>query len=183
MFRRLLLVAVLAFPAFARDRAVLVYPKERGLFRRVFYTRHQRELQTRIARTYAVEKHEQVATDDQLFAIDVDGAKLLVLSAHGDPFSMHFQRDDERTLDATDRSRLATFLNRLAPDATIVLQSCDTGRGFAHLVKELAGARRVIAARGEVPPNGLEITSMTPFDATIVCDDGGHRWDCTLRLR
>ena len=184
MFRRLLLVAALAFPAFARDRAVLVYPKEHGLFRRIFYSRHQKELQQQLASRYDVEKHDQIGSARQLFAIDVAGAKLLVLSAHGDPYSMHFTGRKERTLDARDRERLKIFLSRLAPDATIVLQSCDTGRGFAHLVKEAAGpSRKVIAARGEVPANGLQITSVAPFDATILCDGRAARWDCTLRLR
>ena len=185
MSRRLVLVAVLLFAsvAYARDRAVLVYPRERSVFRRVFYTPHQRELRQRLGAQYDLEVHEQVATDDAIFAIDVDGAKLLVLSGHGDPFAMHFAGRRSRTLDASDRERLTAFLARLDPAATIVLQSCGTGRGFAHLVKEAAGPlRHVIAARGEVPWNGLRITSVSPFDATMSCRDGGKRWDCTVRL-
>jgi hypothetical protein len=185
MSRRLVLVAVLLFAsvAQARDRAVLVYPRERSLFRRVFYTTHQRALKARLARQYDLDVHDQVATDDALFAINVDGAKLLVLSGHGDPFSMHFAGRDVRTLDESDRARLAAFFDRLAPDATIVLQSCHTGRGFAHVVKDAAGPlRRVIAARGEVPWDGLRITSVAPFEATIRCNDGGRMWDCTVRL-
>lgn len=185
MSRRLVLVAVLLFAsvAQARERAVLVYPRERSVFRRVFYTTHQRALKARLARQYDLDVHEQVATDEALFAINVDGAKLLVLSGHGDPFSMHFAGRDTRTLDESDRARLTAFFDRLAPDATIVLQSCHTGRGFAHVVKDAAGPlRRVIAARGEVPWNGLRITSVAPFDATIRCNDGGHLWDCTVRL-
>jgi hypothetical protein len=184
MLTRLLLAVVLLAPlAEARDRAVLIYPKERSLFRRIFYTSHQRELRARIAREYDLTVYEQIAVDESLFALDVDGAKLLVLSAHGDPFSMYFAGRKNRTLDSTDRARLASFFDRLDPFATIVLQSCHTGRGFAHLVKEAAGpTRRVIAARGEIPWNGLRITSLAPFDATIRCDDGGRAWDCTLRL-
>ena len=184
MLARLLIAVVLFVPlAEARERAVLIYPKERSLFGRLFYTSHQRNLRASIAREYDLTVHEQIATDDALFAIDVDGAKLLVLSAHGDPFSMYFAGRKNRTLDSTDRARLARFLDRLDPFATIVLQSCHTGRGFAHLVKEAAGpTRRVIAARGEIPWNGLRITSIAPFDATIRCDDGGRMWDCTLRL-
>jgi hypothetical protein len=191
MSRRLTLVAVFLFACAlfacsteARDRAILVYPKERSLFRRVFYTSHQRTLRAQIALRYDTEIHEQIATDDALFAIDVDGAKLLVLSGHGDAFSMHMAGRKKRTLDAADRARLAAFFDRLDPHATIVLQSCHTGRGFAHLVKEAAGPhRRVIAARGEIPWNGLRITSVAPFDATIRCQDGGRLWDCTVRLR
>lgn len=185
MSRRLVLVAVLLFAsvAYARDRAVLIYPKERSIFRRVFYTAHQSALRQRIAAQYDMEVHEQVATDDAIFSIDVDGAKLLVLSGHGDPFAMHFAGRRSRTLDASDRERLTAFLARLHPTATIVLQSCGTGRGFAHLVKEAAGPlRHVIAARGEVPWNGLRITSVAPFDATMSCRNGIRRWDCTLRL-
>lgn len=181
-----LLVAVLLLAPFveARERAVLIYPRERSLFRRIFYTAHQRELRARIEGRYETEVHEQVSSENELFGVDVDGAKLLVLSAHGDAFSMYFAGRKTRTLDATDRAKLRRFFNRLAPDATIVLQSCHTGKGFAHLVKEAAGPdRHVIAARGEVPANGLRITSIAPFDATIDCDDGGRRWDCTLRLR
>lgn len=180
------LAILLAFvpPAHARDRAVLVYPREHSWFRRVFYTQHQHELKQQLARQYDVEVHEQIASDKELFAVDVDGAKLLVLSAHGDPFSMHFAGRKARTIDANDRARLQRFFDRLDPFATIVLQSCDTGRGFAHVVKEAAGpTRRVIAARGEIPWDGLRITSVAPFDAAIDCDDGGRRWDCTLRLR
>ena len=187
MFRRLVLVAVLLFasvaPAHARDRAVLVYPKEHSIFRRIFYTTHQRALRQRIGAQYDLEVYEQVATDDAIFAIDVDGAKLLVLSGHGDPFGMHFAGRKSRTLDASDRVRLTAFLARLDPTATIVLQSCATGRGFAHLVKEAAGPlRHVIAARGEVPWNGLRITSISPFDATMSCRDGAKLFDCTVRL-
>ena len=162
-----------------RDRAVLVYPK----FGRVFYTSHQHALQEAIAQRYDTRVHEQIATDDALFALDVDGAKLLVLSAHGDPFSMYFAGRNERSLDSTDRQRLETFFARLDPEATIVLQSCHTGRGFAHLVKEAAGpTRHVIAARGEIPRDGLTIDSLSPLDVTIQCDDDGKRWDCTLKL-
>ena len=187
MSRRLVLVAVLlsSVLAEARDRAVLVYPRERTLFRRIFYTAHQKMLRHDIAGGYDVTIHEQVASDDELFAIDVDDAKLLVISGHGDPFAMYLDRREQRTLDATDKDRLRAFLGRLDPEATIVLQSCETGRGFAHLVKEAAGpGRRVIAARGEVPADGVRITSVEPFDVTITCGLGDvKRWDCTLRLR
>jgi hypothetical protein len=97
---------------------------------------------------------------------------------------MYFADRKKPTLDATDKARLAAFFDRLDPHATIVLQSCHTGRGFAHLVKEVAGpTRRVIAARGEIPWNGMRITSVEPFDATIRCRDGRRAWDCTLRLQ
>ena len=187
MSRRLVLVAVLLFAAVAqaRDRAILVYPRERSLFRRIFYTSHQRKLVERIADRYDVTVHTHIATDEQLFRIHVDGAKLLVVSGHGDPFAMYMARRDQRTLDFSDRARLARFLDRLDPTATIVLQSCHTGRGFAHLVKEAAGPlRRVIAARGVIPWNGVRITSVAPFDATITCGlRAAEQWDCTVRLR
>ena len=186
MVARLVLAVLLLFPflAEARERAVLVYPKERSWFRRVFYTSHQRQLVTRLAAAYDIHVHQQVSDERSLFEIDVDGAQLLVLSAHGDPFSMYFGNRRNRTLDASDRARLARFLDRLDPFATIVLQSCHTGRGFAHVVKEAAGpTRRVIAARGEIPWDGMRITSVAPFDVAIDCDDGGRRWDCTVRLR
>lgn len=186
MFVRLALaVLLLSAPLMkARDRAVFVYPRERSLFHRVFYTSHQRLLRRQAAVAYDVAVHEHVETDEELFGLDVQGAKLLVLSAHGDPFSMHFAHRKVRTLDASDRRRLQVFFARLDPAATIVLQSCQTGRGFAHVVKEAAGpGRRVIAARGDVPWNGLRITTLTPFDVTMRCEDGGKAWDCTLRLR
>jgi hypothetical protein len=187
MLRRVLL-AVLLFGALdvsARDRAVVVYPRESALFRSIFYTPHQRLLIATLKQTFEVDVREQVATDEALFDIDVTGAKLLVLSGHGDPFAMYFAGRDSRTLDSTDRARLAAFLATLAPDATIVLQSCYAGRGFAHLVKDVAGGRRVIAAKGEIPRDGLAITSLQPFDITITCQDGGDHqsaWDCTIRL-
>jgi hypothetical protein len=184
MFLRVLLASMFLAPlAHARDLAVLVYPKEKALFRRVFYTSHQDALVERIRERYDTKVHEQIATDEELFAIDVDGAKLLVLSAHGDPFAMYFANRDERSLDSTDTARLKAFFARLDPEATIVLQSCHTGRGFAHLVKEAAGSRNVIAARGEIPRNGLTIDSISPFHATIRCNDDGKPWDCTLRLQ
>jgi hypothetical protein len=185
MSRRLVLVAVFLFAslAHARDRAVLIYPKERAIFRRVFYTSHQRAMRERLSSEYDLDVHVQVATDDEIFAVDVRGAKLLVLSGHGDSFSMHFAGKDSRTLDSEDRDRLAAFFGALDPRATIVLQSCHTGRGFAHLVKEAAGPlRHVIAASGEVPWNGMQITSLAPFDATIRCKDRHRRFDCTVRL-
>lgn len=186
MLRRLALVAVCVFAPLAEagERAVLVYPKERSLFRRIFYTSHQRLLRQQIDARYDTEIHEQIATAEELFAIDIDGAKLLVISAHGDPFSMYFASRRTRTIDASAKARLKEFFDRLDPDATIVLQSCHTGRGFAHVVKQAAGPRRrVIAAKGEIPWNGLQITSVEPFDATIRCLDGGRLWDCTVRLR
>ena len=186
MSRRLAFVAVLLFAsiAHARDRAVLVYPRERSTFRRVFYTTHQSAMRNLLSARYDLDVHVQVATDDEIFSIDVHGAKLLVLSGHGDSFAMHFAGKKSRTLDASDRDRLATFFDRLDPEATIVLQSCHTGRGFAHLVKAAAGpSRQVIAARGEVPWTGMLITSVLPFDATIRCRDGSKRWDCTVRLQ
>ncbi|HVE71714.1 MAG TPA: hypothetical protein VNI54_10125 [Thermoanaerobaculia bacterium] len=186
MLQRLALAVLLLVPfvAQARERAVLIYPRERAWFRRVFYTPHQRELRARLAAQYDVELHEQVSSDRELFDIDIDGAELLVLSAHGDPFAMHFAGRKSRTLDSSDRARLAAFFDRLHPFATIVLQSCHTGRGFAHVVKEAAGpTRRVIAARGEVPWDGLRITSVAPLDVAIDCNDGDRRWDCTVQLR
>jgi hypothetical protein len=185
MSRRLTLVAVIlvASLAHARDRAVLIYPREHALFRRVFYTSHQRAMRERLAAEYDLDVHVQVATDDEIFAVDVRGAKLLVLSGHGDSFAMHFAGKDSRTLDFEDRARLQTFFGQLDPQATIVLQSCHTGRGFAHLVKEAAGKlRHVIAASGEVPWNGMQITSLLPFDVTIRCRERTRRFDCTVRL-
>ncbi|HEY0140181.1 MAG TPA: hypothetical protein VGF48_04740 [Thermoanaerobaculia bacterium] len=185
MFAQVFLAALLLSIPFAtpRERAVLVYPKERWSLRPVFYTDHQRKLVREIATYYDVRIHEQVADDDDLFSIDVDGAKLLVLSAHGDPFSMHFASPRERTLDATDRQRLARFLARLDPDATILLQSCHTAKGFAHLVKAAAGPRRrVIAAKGVIPPDGVTITEHAPFDVRIICRDRGRTYDCTARI-
>ena len=184
VYRRLLLAVILFAPvAEARERAVLIYPRERVWFQRVFYNAHQRGLRTRIAEEFETTVHEQIASDDALFGIDVDGAKLLVLSAHGDPFSMYFASRKNRTLDVADREKLSNFFDRLDPHATIVLQSCYTGRGFAHLVKEAAGPnRQVIAARGFVPRDGMRITSVSPFEVTIDCDDGARRWDCTVRL-
>src|SRR5688572_721948 len=122
MSRRLALVAVLLFASIAeaRDRAVLVYPRERGIFRRIFYTTHQGVLRDMLRARYDLDVHVQVATDDAIFSIDVDGAKLLVLSGHGDSFAMHFAGKRSRTLDASDRVRLTAFLARLDPTATIV---------------------------------------------------------------
>ncbi|HEX7150888.1 MAG TPA: hypothetical protein VF618_05325 [Thermoanaerobaculia bacterium] len=188
MLRIVILLALLCvqtLSAFAetRDRAVMIYPRERWSLWPVFYTPHQNGLRKQLRERYAVDVHRQVATDDALFSVDITDAKLLVISAHGDPFSMYFASRTSRTLDATDRGRLAAFLERLDPDATIVLQSCHTGRGFAHLVKQLAGpSRTVIAAKGEVPWDGVHITSMEPFDVRITCEDEGKIWDCTVRL-
>jgi hypothetical protein len=183
--RVLIALLLLCAPlAAGRERAVMIYPKERSLFRRIFYTSHQDALKQRLEEHYDVEVHQQVATDDDLFAIDVDGAALLVISGHGDPFSMSLSGRGQRTLDASDRTKLERFFERLDPAATIILQSCHTGRGFAHLVKETAGPlRRVIAAKGEIPWDGLAVTSVDPIDVAIRCEDGGRRWDCTLRLR
>ena len=177
-------VVLSAAAAEARERAVMIYPRERVWFRRVFYTAHQRAMQRRLVATYDLTVHKQVSTESALFALDLRGAKLLVISAHGDPFGMFLAGRSRRTLDANDRARLAEFFSQLAPDATIMLQSCHTGRGFAHIVKEAAGpGRRVIAARGFVPQNGVEITNVEPLDARIICrDKNGRTWDCTVKL-
>ena len=173
----LLLALMLAAP---RDRAVLVYPHEHLWFRRIFYNAHQRQLQRDLQKRFDVDVHEQVGSADALFDIDVRGAKLLVLSGHGCPCAMSLSGRDERTLDATKFERLRTFLSQLAPDATIVLQSCDTGLGFAWIVKRAAGPnRQVIAADGDIPRDGLRVTSLAPLDVTITCT--GSR-DCTVRL-
>src|SRR4051794_8697366 len=94
------LLLVLAPLAQARDRAVLIYPRERAFFRRVFYTPHQATLRRRLAKKYDLEVHSQVATADALFAIPIDGAKLLVISGHGDAFSISMNGRNGRTLDA-----------------------------------------------------------------------------------
>ena len=173
----LLLALMLAAP---RDRAVLVYPHEHLRFRRIFYNAHQRQLQRDLQKRFDVDVHEQVGTADALFDVDVRGAKLLVLSGHGCPFAISLSGRDERTLDATKFERLRAFLSQLAPDATIVLQSCDTGLGFAWIVKRAAGPdRRVIAADGDLPRDGLRITSLAPLDVTITCAGGR---DCKISL-
>ena len=175
----MLLLLALLFAA-PRERAVLVYPREHLWFHRLFYNAHQQQLQRELEKRYDVDLHEQVGTVDALFNIDVRGAKVLVLSGHGSPFAMSLHGRGERTLDVTQLDRLRGFLSQLAPDATIVLQSCDTGLGFAWVVKRAAGPnRRVIAAGGEIPRDGLRITSLLPLDVTITCEDGS---DCTLRL-
>ena len=172
-----LVALMLAAP---RDRAVLVYPHEHLWFRRVFYNAHQRRLQRDLVKRFDVDVHEQIATADALFNIDVRGAKLLVLSGHGCPFAMSLSGRDERTLDASKFERLRGFLAQLAPDATIILQSCDTGLGFAWIVKRAAGPnRRVIAADGDIPPDGMRITSLAPLDVTMTCEGGR---DCKLTL-
>jgi hypothetical protein len=173
----LLIALLLAAP---RDRAVLVYPREHVWLRRVFYNAHQRQIRRELEKRFDVDVHEQVGTADALFDIDVRGAKLLVLSGHGCPFALSLSGRDERTLDASKFERLRAFLSQLAPDATIVLQSCDTGLGFAWIVKQAAGPnRRVIAAEGDIPRDGLRITSLAPLDVTITCEDGR---DCKLSL-
>ena len=167
----------------AQERAVLIYPKERPWFRRVFYTKHQKELRRQLRTRFKVETHRQVATDDALLSIDVKDARLLVISAHGDPFALFLGADRRRSIDRTDVARLRTFFSKLHPEATIILQSCETGRGFAWAVKEAAGPnRRVIAAKGTIPPDGVEITSLSPVDVKITCRDQGRDWDCTIRM-
>ncbi|HVS33465.1 MAG TPA: hypothetical protein VMS98_18655 [Thermoanaerobaculia bacterium] len=180
---RVAVLLLLALWAEAADRAVLIYPKERPWFRRVFYTSHQRELRAQLQSRFAIEVHNQVATAEELLGIDVSGTRLLVISAHGDPFALFLGADGRRTLDARDIGRLRNFFARLAPDATIVLQSCHNGRGFAWAVKEAAGPhRRVIAAKGVIPPDGLTITSLDPIDVRITCRGRSGPWDCTIRL-
>lgn len=169
-------------PFFARERAVVIYPREHALFRPLFYTSHQRALVDGLRAQYDVDVHEQIGTAAELFAIDVRGASLLVISGHGNPFAMSLDGRDTRTLDAAQRTRLAAFFASMKPDATIILQSCDAGRGFAWLVKEAAGAtRHVIAARGTIPRDGLHI-ALAPLEVRITCRDDGREWDCTVRL-
>ena len=180
--RLLFAVALLAMHSLARERAVVIYPREHALFRPLFHTSHQRDLVRSLRATFDVDVHEQIATADDLFAIDVRGASLLVISGHGNPFAMSLDGRDTRTLDAAQRDRLAAFFSALSPDATIVLQSCDTGRGFAWLVKEAAGpTRHVIAAKGTIPRDGLQI-GLAPLEVRITCRDEGREWDCTVRL-
>ena len=167
-----------------RERAVMIYPREHVWFRRAFYNRHQHKLQEQLQKRYVVEVHDQIATEKALFAVDIRGAKLLVLSAHGGPYAMSFNGRGSRTVDEADQARLTAFLSQLAPDATIILQSCYTGLGFARTVKKAAGPNRhVIAAEGEIPLDGVEITSLVPIDVAIKCRDGhGHLWDCKVGL-
>jgi hypothetical protein len=167
-----------------RERAVMIYPRERVWFRRAFYNRHQHELQKLLQKRYVVDVHDQVATEGELFAVDIRGAKLLVLSAHGGPYAMSFNGRGSRTVDASNQTRLALFFSQLAPDATIILQSCYTGLGFARIVKKAAGpSRRVIAAEGEIPLDGVVIRSLAPLDVAITCRDRrGESWDCKIGL-
>lgn len=176
-----LLVFTLA--SYASERAVMIYPRERPWFRRVFYTRHQRELRATLAKRFLVEVHEQVATDDDLLRIDVRGAKLLVISAHGSATAMFFDRGTDRTLDAGDLDRLRAFFAQLDPEATIILQSCNTGKGLAWTVKEAAGPhRRVIAAKGTVPTKGMTISSLDPVKVDLRCRGKRGGWDCRVEL-
>ncbi len=176
----MLLFIALMLAGAPRERAVLIYPRERAWFRRVFYTAHQRNLQRELRKQFDLDVHENVGTADELFRTEIRGANLLVLSGHGCPFALSLGGREERTLDASQFARLQTFLSQLAPDATIILQSCDTGLGFAWVVKRAAGPnRRVIAANGDIPRDGLKITSLQPLNVTIMCEG---EWDCTLRL-
>jgi hypothetical protein len=179
-----LLLALILSATAPRQRAVLIYPRERAWFRRAFYNAHQRELQRELQKRYVVELHDQIATDDALLSIDVRGANLLILSAHGAPTAMSFNGRKAKTLDESDQARLQAFLSQLAPDATIILQSCYTGLRFARMVKQAAGPRRrVIAAKGEIPRDGVVITSLAPVDVKITCrDDHGNPWDCKVKL-
>ena len=181
-----LLVALMfsAMTTAPRERAVLIYPRERAWFRRAFYNRHQKALQRELQERFAVEVYDQVATDEALFAIDVRGANLLVLSGHGCPYAISLNGRHGLTLDESDQARLKAFLSQLAPDATIILQSCYTGLGFARIVKRAAGpGRRVIAADGQIPRDGVVITSLAPIDVAITCrDDHGRPWNCKVRL-
>ncbi|HEY6843260.1 MAG TPA: hypothetical protein VI391_03770 [Thermoanaerobaculia bacterium] len=172
-----LLAALLVQP---RPRAVMIYPVERAWFHRLFHTAHQRALQHELSARFDLDVHDRVATAGALFAIDVRGAEVLVISGHGCPFAISMGNRAERTIDSSDFARLQAFFSGLAPDATIILQSCDTGLGFAWIVKRAAGPNRhVIAAMGEVPRDGLRITSLDPLNVTITCERGD---DCTLRL-
>ena len=175
-----LLLALLLHASVPRERAVLVYPREHAWFHRLFYNAHQNALQRELQKRFTLDVHRQVGSASELFDIDVRGAALLVLSGHGSPFAMSLGKRGERTLDSRQFERLQAFFSQLAPDATIILQSCDTGLGFAWIVKRAAGPNRhVVAAEGEIPREGLQITSVAPLDVTITCDDGR---DCTLRL-
>ena len=168
-------------PLLARDRAVVIYPREHALFP-LFYTSHQRDLLRSLRSEFDVDVHEQIGTAEDLFAIDVRDASLLVISGHGNPFAMSLDGRDSRTIDSAQRARLAAFLSAMKPDATIVLQGCDTGRGFAWLVKEAAGpTRHVIAAKGTIPRDGLHI-GLAPLEVSITCRDEGRDWDCTIKL-
>lgn len=181
----LLLALLLAASHGPRERAVMIYPREHTwFFNRVFHTAHQRALQQKLREQYDVEVFDQIATADELFRIDVRGASLLVLSGHGCPWAMSLDGRDSATLTAMNIDRMRAFLSELAPDATIVLQSCYTGKYFANLVKEAAGpARHVIAADGDVPRDGMSITSLQPLDVEIRCSEPHHRLrDCTVRF-
>ena len=183
---RFLAAAALSFFALASNAsewAVMIYPRERPWFRRIFYTRHQRDLRETLARRFQLVVHEQVATDDDVLGIDVRGAKLLVLSAHGSQTAMFFGRSSDHALDGTDLERLRGFFSQLHPEATIVLQSCNTGKGFAWAVKEAAGpGRTVIAAKGTVPAKGLTIPSLDPLAVDIRCRGDRGPWDCRIEL-
>lgn len=181
LFLALLLAALTHAP---RERAVMIYPREHAWFRHVFYTAHQRDLQRELARRYDLDVYEQIGTAQALFEINVSGANVLVLSGHGSPFSMALDGRDQASLTPADEERLRGFLSELAPDATIILQSCYTARFFAAVVKKAAGpGRHVIAADGDVPRDGLSITSLDPLGVAITCRDPGQkRRDCTVRF-
>jgi hypothetical protein len=112
-----------------RERAVMIYPRERVWFRRAFYNRHQHELQQELQRRYAVEVHDQVATEAALFAIDIRGAKLLVLSAHGGPYAMSFNGRGRVTVDASDQARLTDFFRSSRPTQRSSCRAATPGSG------------------------------------------------------
>src|SRR5260370_32492638 len=89
-----------------RERAVMIYPREHVWFRRAFYNRHQHHLQRELQKRYVVEVHDQIATETPLFSIDIPGAKLLVLSAHGGPYAISFNCLGNHTVHASHQTRI-----------------------------------------------------------------------------
>jgi hypothetical protein len=177
-----MLLELILAAALSQPKAVMTMPvyDTSGSFSRAA----QSKLISQIESHYLTHMAE-VGTEDELYRTPVAGAKLLVIGGHGTPTSIALggpddpcgvDCDEKRYIDRSDVEELRSFFNQLAPDATILLNSCSTAwngeeNNIAAVIKRAAGDRQVIAAGDWVPADWVRITSYEPFDAVI------YTWD------
>jgi hypothetical protein len=115
------------------------------------------------------------ASEDDLYALDLQGAKLLVMMGHGTVTSIALDAeeddctrecDEKKYIDMSDEAELRTWFSSADPDLVIVLPDCWTGYGennLSQMVKRAAQGRRVVASDAPVIASRIEVDSAYPL--------------------
>ncbi len=148
------------------------------------HTRFEREVMKGWLREHYDIRIEIAHTEKDIYdAIDnTPNLQVLWLAGHGLKESLGLSRasltdlpekEYEQTRVDTGDAEFAKYLQKLAPNATIILHSCSTGSGsnnevnLASKVAEMAPGRTVIASKTSFNASEMNIIGYNPLDAII----------------